>query len=279
MPRYLINLTCGLILSIAYFGCSGKSENNEANEKVYARVNDAKLTESSLQALVPKDFYDKLTAEHKKEIISEWVNNELLYQEALRQKIDKNPEIARIIENSKRTLLSNELLESSAENANTPSEKDMRKYYEEHKDNFVLQSSEYKVRYALFEEKKKADYFWKKVKGKADFSELAKEESKDPSAPKGGDIGIINEESVDPQIWRAIIDTVSKYGLGKISNPFKVSDGWACVIVDDKSEAGGVKPFEKVRDQILDIYSVEKREEARSALLKKLAANAKIKYY
>ena len=59
-------------------------------------MNGTKLTESELQALVPKEFYGKLTPSHKKEIVKEWVNNELLYQKALELEIDKEPEIARI---------------------------------------------------------------------------------------------------------------------------------------------------------------------------------------
>jgi peptidyl-prolyl cis-trans isomerase C len=279
MIRYLIFMACGLILYVFITGCSGKDENINSNEKVYASVNNVKLTESAMKGLVPKDFYDKLTPEHKKEIINEWVNNELLYQEAIRSKIDKDPAIARIIENSKRTLISNELLESQVESMNSPSEKDLQKYYEGHKNNFILQSPEYKVRYAVFEDRKKAEYFWKRVKSRANFSDLAKDESKDPSAAKGGDLGFVNEESVDPQVWRAINNTVEKYGLGKISNPFTVNDGWACVIVDERSGVGSIKPFEKVRDQVLDVYMVEKRDEARNSFLKKLAANAKIKYY
>ena len=279
MARCLKCIVWGLILIISSIGCTGKNEKTETNEKVYARVNDARLTESGLKALVPKDFYDNLTPEHKKEIINEWVNNELLYQEALRSKIDKDPVIVQIIENSKRTLLSNELLESRIESIKTPDDKELRNYYEDHKNNFILQSPEYKIRYALFEDRNKAESFWRKVKGRSGFSELAMEESKDPSASKGGDIGVVNEDAVEPQLWQAINDTVAKYGLVKISDPFKVMDGWACAVVDDKFDAGSIKTFEKVRDQILDMYMVEKRDEARSALLKKLAANARIKYY
>jgi peptidyl-prolyl cis-trans isomerase C len=279
MARCLKCFVLGLILAISYIGCMGKNEKAETNEKVYARVNDARLTESGLKALVPKDFYDNLTPEHKKEIINEWVNNELLYQEALRSKIDKDPAIAQIIENSKRTLLSNELLESRIESVKTPDEKELRSYYENHKNNFTLQSPEYKVRYALFEDKKTAETFWRKIKGRYSFSDLAMEESKDASAAKGGDIGLISEDAVEPELWQAINATVAKYGLVKISDPFKVMEGWACVIVDEKYDVGSIRPFEKVRDQILNMYMVEKRDEARNALLKKLSANAKIKYY
>jgi peptidyl-prolyl cis-trans isomerase C len=257
-------------------GCSDKKKTADTGEKVYATVNNAALTESGFRALVPSDFYNTLTPDHKKEIIQEWVNNELLYQEAIKLKIDRDPEIARIIENSKRNLLSNEVLERSLSDVKAPDDKELQKYYEEHKKNFILHEREYRVRYAAFDTRKDAEDFWKNVKASKGFSELAAKMSKDQSARSGGDLGSVSEDAVEPVIWAAINETVKKYGLVKISDPFKVSTGWACVIVDDMYEAGSAKPFDAVHDQLLDLYMVNKREDARRELLKRLSSKARI---
>ena len=275
----------GLVVSILLFlalavGCSGKKkqESVQSDEKVFATVNTVQLTESGLRALVPNDFYDKLSPQHRQEIINEWVNNELLYQEALKMKIDGDPEINRILENTKHTLLVNELLERKLGDIKAPTDQELQKYYESHKRYFVLQDREYKVRYASFSSRKDADEFWKQVKSKAGFSELAKQKSIDPSAKSGGDLGTVNEESVDPGVWQAIGNTVRKYGLVKISEPFQVTEGWACVIVDEMFDAGSAKPFASVREQVLEMYMTDKRDEAKKELLKKLTSGAKITY-
>ena len=207
--------------------CSGNSDkgSDSGGEKVYASVNDVKLTETGLRALVPGDFYNTLTPEHKKEIIREWINNELLYQEAIRQKIDSDPEIIRIIENSKRTLVSNELLERNLNSVSAPDDKQLQAFFESHKKNFILPDREYKIRFASFENRRDAEDFWRKVKSKGGFSELAADMSKDPSAGKGGDLGSVSEDMVEPEVWNAIGDTVKKYGLVKISDPFKLASG------------------------------------------------------
>ena len=268
----------GLTLILLAAGCSRANKGGEANDTIYAAVNDAQLTESGLKELVPSDYYNQLTSEHKKEIVSEWVNSELLFQEALRQGLDADPEIKKIIENTRRSLLINELLERTFGEMKTPEAAVLRKYYDEHKRNFALQEREYRVRYAAFDSKREADDFWQQVKNRRSFSELAAERSKDQSAKSGGELGIVNQESVADEIWQAIENTVKNYGLVKISEPFRTADRWGCVIVDEVFEIGSTKPFEAVRDQVLELYMTDRRGMARNEFLKKLASKARIVY-
>jgi len=267
-----------LLFSFFLSGCSAKKEKTESHERIYAKVNNVLLTESDLKALVPGDVYDKMTEMHKNEIVKEWVKNEVLYQEALKQNIDNDPVISRILENSKRNLLVNELLERVFTDIRTPSDDVLRKYYNEHKDYFVLLDDEYRIRYALFDSRDNVDDFWRKVKLGGSFSDLAQKMSKDPSFQNGGDLGMVSEEMLEPEVWKAIIITYKKLGLVKISDPFSVSGGWACLIVDEIYEQGSVKPFEAVRDQVEEMYIVEKREEIKNEFIDKLSKNAKITY-
>jgi peptidyl-prolyl cis-trans isomerase C len=267
-----------LLFSFFLSGCSAKKEKTESHERIYARVNNVLLTESDLKALVPGDVYDKMTEMHKNEIVKEWVKNEVLYQEALKQNIDNDPVISRILENSKRNLLVNELLERVFTDIKTPADDVLRKYYNEHKDYFVLLDDEYRIRYALFDSRDNVDDFWRKVKLGGSFSDLAQKMSKDPSFQNGGDLGMVSEEMLEPEVWKAIIVTYKKLGLVKISDPFSVSGGWACLIVDEIYEQGSVKPFEAVRDQVEEMYIVEKREEIKNEFIDKLTKNAKITY-
>jgi len=266
-----------IILSIIISGCFDSRE-NEINEQIYATVNGTYLTESGLRAIVPKEFYERLTPEHKRKIVEEWVNKELLYQEALRIGIDKEPEIQRLLLNSKQNLLSNEFLERELSNIKIPGEDELKKYHEDNKEFFILDAVEYRIRYALFDNSKEATSFYRKVKNNESFSELAQEFSKHPSSNSGGDLGIVNEESVEPNIWEAINSVYSRSGLRKISDVFTVNDGWGCVIVDEVFEPESLKPFEYVRDLVIDMYMAEKREEAKISLIKKLYTKADIRF-
>jgi len=275
--RYFSYAVVITILLIIISGCF-KSRESEVNEQIYATVNGIYLTESGLRAIVPKEFYERLTPEHKRKIVEEWVNKELLYQEALRMGIDEEPEIKRLLLNSKQNLLSNEFLERELSNINIPGENELKKYYEDNKEFFKLDAAEYRIRYALFDNSKDATSFFRKVKNNESFSDLAQEFSKHPSSNSGGDLGIVNEESVEPNIWEAISSVYSKSGLRKISDVFVVIDGWGCVIVDEVFEPGSIKPFEYVRDFVIDMYMAEKSEEAKISLINKLYTKADIRF-
>ena len=272
--KNIVYVSSLIVLLITLCGCFTKEKAQVPDETVYAKVNDSYLTETEFKAIVPMGLFDRLTTEHKKEIAKEWVNKELLYQEALRLGIDNEEEIKRILKNQKRDFLSNEVLERTLENIHIPSEYELKQYYEKHKDYFIINKTEYRVRYALFDNTKDAQSFYRKVKAGTGFSDLAKKESKDPNAKVGGELGIINEESVEPSIWRAIVNTVETLGQRRISNVFRVIDGWAIVICDEILNEGSIKPFEDVRDQVFDLNMIEKREEMKKSKLLELSSEA-----
>ena len=269
---------CIVISAFIHYGCFNKMNSKETDGRIYATVNGVHLMESELQALVPEEYYDKLTSEHKKEIVEEWVNNELIYQEALKLGIDKEPEIARILKNTERDFLNAELLERVLASVKIPDEEDLNRYYEEHRDYFILHNDEYRVRFALFDNMEDARKFWREVKKGVSFSELAEKESKDLSSGSGGDLGIVSEELVEPAIWEGVVTTLRVFGLRKISDPFSVIDGFGIVIVDEVFKKGTVKSFNDAHDQVFDYYMVEKREAARKSLLVKLAAEMDVEY-
>ena len=266
------------VLSIAFTGCFGTQDEDEINERIYATVNGVHLAESGLRAIIPKDFYDRLTPEHKRKIIEEWVNKELLFQEALSLEIEKDPEIENLLYNSKRNLLSNEFLERELSNIKIPTDAQLRVFYNNNKEYFEIQTKDYEVRYALFDNKKDATSFSIRVKKNESFSKLAKEYSKHPSSQNGGELGLVNEEIIEPNIWNNIISIVENRGIRRVSDPFRVIDGWGCVIVDRVHEPGTIKPFEYVRNLVLDMYLAEEREKAQTALIKRLTVEADIRY-
>jgi len=267
-----------LCLALTVCGCSEQKESQETGERIYATVNDKHLTESMLRSLVPSEFYDKLTANYRKEIIREWVNKELMYQEALEREFEKDKRISLILDRSKRDLLTTELLERTLSEMPPPTDEILRKYYEENSDMFILQGDEFEIRYSLFDTMKDAQAFYSKVKKGASFSDLAKTESKDLSAKTGGILGTINEQSVEPSVWNETVSLHKRLGLRKISNPFSVIDGFSIVIIDKRYKMGSVWPFETVRYQVSDLYLIDVRESVKEKLLRQLTNNAEISY-
>ena len=259
-------------------GCTKERSVEESGERVFATVNGVHLTESELREMVPRDFYNRLTPDHKRKIIDDWIDRELLFQEALNRKIDEETDIRLLLHSSKRNLLSNELLERELSSIKMPTEAELKLFYNNNKSYFELATKEYQVRYALFDNTKDATSFVRKVRKNESFSTLAREVSKHPSSREGGDLGMVNEDSVEPQIWDAILSTIEKRGIRKVSDPFRVIDGWGCVIADEVLESGTVKPFEFVRDLVLDMCIAEDREKSEEQLIENLTSSAEIEY-
>jgi len=260
-------------------GCFSSDKGPNTSERIYATVDGTQLTESELQSLVPAGFYSNLTPELKKSLIQDWVSEQVLFLEARKRGIDNEPDIARILLNSKRDLLVNELLERELANLGQPIESLLREYYNNHTEDFILSDDQYLARYAFFDTMNDARDFYNEVKRGTSFSELAMTTSKDPSALDGGNLGVINEGSVEPNMWEAVVSTYTKLGAGKISNPFSVIDGFGIVIIDEKYDRGTIKTFNLVREQVIDMYLTEQRETLRNSLIDKLSAQHDVEYF
>jgi peptidyl-prolyl cis-trans isomerase D len=120
---------------------------------------------------------------------------------------------------------------------------DIRRYYEEHKEEYRRGESA-KVRYVEFEPpitaadsaaaRGAADSLAAAARATGgDFEALARRNSDDPvSSANGGDIGFLREDALDPAI-RAVVADMS---IGEISDPVLTPFGWHVVKLEGRSE-------------------------------------------
>jgi len=91
-----------------------------------------------------------------------------------------------------------------------------------------------------------------------DFSVLAAEISDDKlTAKKGGDLGLFNVGVME----KAFEDTASTLKLGEVSNPVRSAFGYHLIKVTELL-AGGVKPFESVKSDVIQAYQKAQAENA-----------------
>ena len=140
--------------------------------------------------------------------------------------------------------------------ASSISEEELRKYYENRKDNYrndervlvshiLLQAPQSEAAQVEQAKMKTAELLAKLKKG-ADFAALAKENSQDPaSAVKGGDLGWIVRNQTVPEFEKAA------FGLtpGTISDPVQTAYGLHILKVM-AHEAARLRPFEEVKEEI-----------------------------
>jgi hypothetical protein len=99
----IIVLGVMVVLSIV-IGC--KKEEG----KVLAKVNKTTITEEEFYSLIPAQYAGMLGPGQKKELLRKWIDNELIYQEALKSKIHKEKEIRVKLQQIEREVLANEFI-------------------------------------------------------------------------------------------------------------------------------------------------------------------------
>jgi parvulin-like peptidyl-prolyl isomerase/Tfp pilus assembly protein PilF len=83
----------------------------------------------------------------------------------------------------------------------------------------------------------------------ADFAELAKKYSQDPSRDQGGDLGYLSRDKMDPKI----VDVAFTLPVGKVSDVIRTDQGFGLIKVTDRRQKG----FADVKDQLQTDYSNE----------------------
>ncbi len=144
------------------------------------------------------------------------------------------------------------------------SEADLRKYYDEHKDDFVQVC----LSHILVKTKEEADAALARVKGGQDFAAVATSVSQDQgSAAKGGDLGC-NFAGLFVEEFAAAAVAAP---VGTPTDPVQTQFGFHILLVKDRPQA----PFEAVRTQVKTNLNNESQNAFRE-FLSKAAQTAKV---
>lgn len=145
-----------------------------------------------------------------------------------------------------------------------PSEEDVKKYYEEHKNEFFTA----KASHILVEDEKTAKDIKKELDKGANFEKLAKEKSTEPAAKEsGGNLGEFTNDAMDKDFSAAIANMKA----GEISEPVKTQYGYHIIKLDEKKE----RAFDEVKDSLKE----ELIKNNFTEYIEKLQKDAKIKEY
>ncbi len=154
-------------------------------------------------------------------------------------------------------------------------ESDSRKYYDEHKSEFVrpeqvalreiIVVTEGKKETEIPDLKKKAETALKRVKDGEDFSEIAKRLSDGTTKEQGGYIGTFKRGELAKQLE----DVVFKMKRNELTDVMETKQGFLVLQVLERYDAGE-QPFEKVKNEISDRLYQEKLEPAVREYLKTL---------
>lgn len=242
-----------------------------ANDKPVAVVNGVAIPHAKLEQIVKAQAERGMpdSPELRTRIKDMLVTQEILVQEAMRQNLDKNPEVAAELDNAKRQIVTNFMLANYAKSVPV-SEDQIKKEYETQVVAQTPKGKEFRARHILVKTDAEAKAVLAELKKGKSFEDLAKAKSEDPgSKVNGGDLGWFQPQSMVKEFG----DAVQKLAKGQITAaPVKTNFGFHVIKLEDLRDIKAPALNDEMRAQLTQFIqrgSVEK-------LISDLKAKAKI---
>lgn len=219
----------------------------------------------------------KDTPQLREAIKRQMIANELLYQEAQKQKLDKTPEVIRTVESVKRQAMV-ELYVNKSIKAQPVSEAAVKEEY----DNFKarLGTQEYRIRLIQANTEAAAQTALKQIKSGQDFAQVAQKSSMSPNAQQGGAVNWLSfktpaEEGKTNGLPLPLAQAIEKMKAGEVSAIIHAAGSWWIVKLEE-SRPTKVLKFDELKDEIRQALTARAMDAALNAKLDALSKQAKI---
>jgi hypothetical protein len=258
------NLYMVLFTAVFFAGC-GK----EPDKKDYvARVNDSFLTKNDLDEMSDTSFGNNF---YRSELIRNWIDEELLYQQAVSEGIIGEEEFKKIINNSQRELAGVLLLKQVSDQYEFDYNKDdLEKFYQLYNDEFKLTEDAYLLNIAEFSTEDEAIDFrnsvlqneWQRVIESGKYEDLLKKQ----------DNVLISENEIYPLSVRNILQELYPQEISIVINTDTTK--YTIIQVIEKYTEGTIPPFDLIKEKVEKRFlSLEKRKFINEYIKKLYAEN------
>jgi parvulin-like peptidyl-prolyl isomerase len=279
-----------------------------AADKVVARVNGTVFTQKDLDIavdrLIPRmTYHGSVSTEKRKhyygKALEEMIDRELEYQDALAKgmKIDKKEIDAYMAavrkrfksNNEYKVALSNEgvteeqiraagekemlihaIRKKMVTGPSQMSDAELKAYYEKNSAKFK-QPESVKLRLISSKDKKKAEDILAKLKGGADFGDVAYSQSEDAYRVMGGELGYMHRGRMLPELDKVAF----KLKTGDLSGLIKAGDHWYIIQVEDKKPESQLS-FDEVKEKLRKNLEAKRAADLEKKWIDGLKAKSKI---
>ncbi len=255
-----------LVLLTGGVGC----RKAEPPQTPVARIDNQTLTLESIRAQL--DTTRGISEVQLQEYIRRWINNELLYREALRRGLNNDSQIAEQVEEARRQLLINALLEQEIYTAESmeSTREEVERYFHEHLAEFALSTDVASVSYALFALRDAANAFRARVLGGMGWNdalrEVASEEGGQTLLGRVDSAYVTQATLLPPELWRV----AAAIKIGEPSFPVRTNDGYYVLIVWRFNRRGETANVGYVENEIRNRLALERRQRLLEELLENL---------
>ncbi len=270
-------------LALAAALCAAGCAKQQPKGQVIARVNDAALTDQEFYDMLPQElstmqpgYKEAWIAANKEEAIKQWTRTELLYQEALKRGINKDPKVAKVLKEWPKIILMNEMEKREINGCPVVTETEAREYFTKHEQEY---QSEVKLAEIVVATTEEAAAVKAALDNGADFAKLAREKSlaKNTGA-NGGELPAYMLRG-DKRIDFELEEKIFALAKGKVSEPLKIANAYQVIKVLDKRPAWQTVKFDDIKEDLIGGLTIAKQRQTLEHLFDSLQAKAKIEQH
>lgn len=243
------------------------------DRKVIVQVGNQELALEDLEDVIPQKQDELVTQEQIQNYIHRWIDNELIYQEALRLRMDESAELVKVLRRAEKEYLIDKLLDSLMTEHITIPEQEIINYYEMNKDNFIRGKTEIKALHILVPEIGEANSVRRRIIRGEEFDEVAREVSLDYKKKNRIELGYFSRDDVVPEIASSLF----RWRVGSVTRPIKSEFGYHIFKIIDKKEPNTVKDYDEVRNEIIERLLAKRRDEMYKDFITSLKSKVEIK--
>ena len=278
MAKRLIFLSVLLSMSL-FFSCCQKSGEEGLGVKELVRINNVSISLEEFQQML-----EKQPLEGKMRLLSEkgtrdflenyLIPREVLYQEARKKGLDQKKEVLAKIEDARRAILIDALLEEGLKEKGEVSEEEIQRYYKENQALFT-EPQEVKIRHIVVNTEPALKEVVTKLSQGESFEKLASMYNIGNFKADGGNLGYIRRGQLAPPFAQFEEAAFSLRKKGEVSEVVRTPYGYHIIRLEDM-RGSTLRPLSQVKERIRFFLQPKKKQEAYLEYVKEAKSKARI---
>ena len=234
---------CGLV----FLGLAACELPFGKEDPVVVSVGDRKLTQSEVHRLVPQ--WDSLSDRDRLSFLERWVDEEVIYQEAMDSKIVNDSILSSQIESTVRKLVVDYYLQTFADTM-LIGDAEKLAYYQEHQDQYLRGKTTISGAVLYFKTWANADAYYKEMKSRV-FNAVP------PENPHVDSVAVFDTLDVSPD--SCLIQDVKTFPVGKLSVMHYCNGALKMAVVTERLDSSEVRPYKDVAEDVSNLVWLEHR--------------------